>query len=70
MNEQMKTWNVRCNGRLIGTVDEVDEANAGCAALSKFGLDDEEWAAMSEAQRAASIDKAIPPGASISVSPA
>lgn len=67
----MKTWNVWCEGRHIGTVEEVDEANAGCAALSKYGLDHEEWAAMTGEQQSASLGRVIPPDAEgIWVSPA
>jgi len=68
--QQMRTWNVWCGDHHIGTVEEVDEANAGCAALSKFGLDGEEWGAMSDEQKTAAIGRVIPPGAGISVSPA
>jgi hypothetical protein len=34
----MKTWNVHCEGRFLGTVEENTEELASCAALSKFAL--------------------------------
>lgn len=64
---ELSVWNVEVDGRLIGTVHAVDEANAGCAALSKFGLDENEWATMSDSQKADAIGHSIPPGAGISV---
>ena len=35
-------WNVYTNGRWIGTVHEANETLARCAALSRFGADDDE----------------------------
>lgn len=66
----MKTWNVFCEGQRIGTVEEVDEDSAGSEALSKYGLDSEEWAALTMEQQAAARGQFIPPGAGISVTPA
>lgn len=34
----MKTWNVHCEGRFLGTVNEDTETLARCAALSKYAL--------------------------------
>ena len=44
----MKTWNVDCEGRFLGTVDEQSEELARCAALSKFALSAEEADALDE----------------------
>ena len=64
---EMKTWNVICGGHHLGT---VDEANAGCEALSVYGLDDDEWSSMTEDQRRVAHGRYIPPGAPIEVTPA
>jgi hypothetical protein len=44
--QQMKTWNVRVHrgGRIkeLGQVHETSEELARCAALSKFGISEEE----------------------------
>ena len=44
----MRTWNVHCEGRFLGTVDEDGEESARCAALSKFALTAEEADALDE----------------------
>ena len=35
-------WNVYTKGRWIGTVHEADETLARCAALSQFGVEEDE----------------------------
>lgn len=46
MQKQMKTWNVRVHraggSTHLGQVHEVSEDLARCAALSKFGISDDE----------------------------
>ncbi|UCV01838.1 hypothetical protein [Dechloromonas denitrificans] len=51
----LKTWNVICEGRHIGTVQEENEVLARCAALSKFGVSEEEFAEMESHERSFSI---------------
>jgi len=44
--QQMKTWNVRVHrvggSKALGQVQETNEELARCAALSKFGLSEED----------------------------
>lgn len=44
--QQMKTWNVRVHraggSQLLGQVHETSEELARCAALSKFGVSEED----------------------------
>jgi len=46
MQRQMKTWNVRVHraggSTQLGQVHEMSEDLARCAALSKFGISDDE----------------------------
>ena len=44
----MKTWDVHCEGRFLGTVSENTEELARCAALSKYALTAEEADALDE----------------------
>lgn len=66
----MREWNVRCGGRHIGTVSEAAEPLARCAALSKFGTSEEEYAAMGAEEKIAFGAFGIPPDAEFDVSPA
>lgn len=66
----MQEWNVICGGRRIGTVFETREPLARCAALSKFGASDEEYAAMNADEKSAFGAVGIPPDAEFQVSPA
>lgn len=38
----MHEWNVYVNGRYVGTVHELTETLARCAALSKFDIDEDD----------------------------
>ena len=44
----MKSWNVHCEGRFLGTVDEDTETLARSAALSKYALTADEADAQDE----------------------
>lgn len=63
----LKTWNVICEGRHIGTVQEENEMLARCAALSKFGISDEEFTAMEPRERRHVQSFSIPPCADFDV---
>lgn len=63
----LKTWNVICEGRHIGTVQEENEVLARCAALSKFGVSEEEFAEMESHERSHAQSFSIPPWADFDV---
>lgn len=63
----LKTWNVICEGRHIGTVQEENEVLARCAALSKFGVSEEEFEEMEPHERSHVQSFSIPPWADFDV---
>lgn len=66
----MQEWNVICGGRRIGTVFETREPLARCAALSKYGASEDEYAAMGANEKSAFGAVGIPPDAEFQVIPA
>ena len=67
---RMKTWNVLCDGYHLGTVHEGDASLARCAALSKFGVSDEDFDAMGPREKDDVRNFGIPPDAEFDVLPA
>jgi hypothetical protein len=65
-----KKWTVLCEGRQIGTVREDNLTLARCAALSKFGVADEDLDAMGPREGDDVCNFGIPPGADFDVIPA
>lgn len=63
----MKTWNVYKNGLGIGQVQEDNEENARCAALSKFGLHEDDMEHMTREHIATLVDFRIFPDDDFSV---
>ncbi|MEO5774695.1 MAG: hypothetical protein ABIQ32_11340 [Sphingomicrobium sp.] len=65
-----KTWNVLVDGHHVGTVHEQNEGLARCAALSRFGVADDEFAAMGPREQNDVRNFGIPPDAEFVVLPA
>jgi len=67
----MMTWNVYLTGFPaveLGQVHAASEALARCAALSKYGIDEDEWELMDSTMRREARKSGIPPDAQFSVS--
>ncbi len=66
----MKTWKVWCRGYALGDVQEDTEELARCAALSKFGLHEDDMEHMTREKIASLLPHRIFPDDDFSVSQA